>query len=173
MGVPRGWIGTVRHNRAKPRRPGTPFVSRRAGSSHSGFPCGPPSAASTAAAPCSPIQHQLGLVAPNFSEVTPSDIVDAPSRPVALSIRMTKAAATSLPASRSSNAVAPRNLISTAGGDGSQAPSSALPSHWGSEVVVCSFLEFPTGVRKPNNWPLDHLISGFRDWNQGRPSTRS
>ena len=47
---------TVRSRGAKPRRPVTPFVSRRAGSSHSGFPCGPPSAATTAAAPCSPIQ---------------------------------------------------------------------------------------------------------------------
>jgi hypothetical protein len=47
---------TVRSQGAKPRRPVTPFVSRRAGSSHSGFPCGPPSAATTAAAPCSPIQ---------------------------------------------------------------------------------------------------------------------
>jgi len=53
---PRARIGTVRHNRAKPRRPSTPFVSWRAGSSHSGFPCGPPSAATTAAAPCSLIQ---------------------------------------------------------------------------------------------------------------------
>jgi len=47
---------TVRSQRNHPRRPVTPFVSRRAGSSHSGFPCGPPSAATTAAAPCSPIQ---------------------------------------------------------------------------------------------------------------------
>jgi len=47
---------TVRPQGAKPRRPVTPFVSRRAGSSHSGFPCGPPSAATTAAAPCSPMQ---------------------------------------------------------------------------------------------------------------------
>ena len=31
-------------------------MSRRAGSSHSGFPCGPPSAATTAATPCSLIQ---------------------------------------------------------------------------------------------------------------------
>jgi len=44
---------TVRSQGAKPRRPVTPFVSRRAGSSDSGFPCGPPSAATTAAAPCS------------------------------------------------------------------------------------------------------------------------
>jgi hypothetical protein len=47
---------TVRRQGAKPHRPVTPFVSRQAGSSHSGFPCGPPSAATTAAAPCSPIQ---------------------------------------------------------------------------------------------------------------------
>jgi len=47
---------TVRSQRNHPSRPVTPFVSRRAGSSHSGFPCGPPSAATTAAAPCSPIQ---------------------------------------------------------------------------------------------------------------------
>jgi len=47
---------TVRSQGAKPRRPVTPVVSRRASSSHSGFPCGPPSAATTAAAPCSLIQ---------------------------------------------------------------------------------------------------------------------
>jgi hypothetical protein len=143
-------IGTVRHNRAKPRRPSTPFVSRRAGSSHSGFPCGPPSAATTATAPCSPIQHRPGLVPPSFPEVTPSDIVDAPSRLVPSSMRMARAATTSLLASRSLNAVAPWNLIYRAGG-GSQAPSSALPSPWGSEVIVCSFPEFPTGVHKPSN----------------------
>ena len=73
---------------------------------------------------------------------------------------------------RESNAVAPKNCIYTAGG-GSQAPSSALPSPWGSEVIVCSFPEFPTGVRKPSNWPLDQSISEFLDWDQGRPSTRS
>jgi len=49
---------TVRSQGAMPRRPVTPFVSRRAGSSHSGFPCRPPSAATTAAAPCSPIQPE-------------------------------------------------------------------------------------------------------------------
>jgi len=89
-------IGTVRHNRAKPRRPSTPFVSRRAGSRHSGFPCGPPSAATTAAAPCSPIQHRPGIVPPSFHEVTPSAIVDAPSRPVPSSIRLARAETTSL-----------------------------------------------------------------------------
>jgi len=47
---------TVCSQGAKPHRPVTPFVSRRAGSSYSGFPCGPPSAATTAAAPCSLIQ---------------------------------------------------------------------------------------------------------------------
>jgi len=47
---------TVRSQGAKPRRPVTPFVSQRAGSSHSGFPCGHPSAATTGAAPCSLIQ---------------------------------------------------------------------------------------------------------------------
>jgi len=47
---------TVRSQGAKPRRPVTPFVSQRASSSHSGFRCGPPSAATTAAALCSPIQ---------------------------------------------------------------------------------------------------------------------
>jgi hypothetical protein len=47
---------TVRSQRYHPCRPVTPLVSRRAGSSHSGFPCAPPSAATTAAAPCSPIQ---------------------------------------------------------------------------------------------------------------------
>jgi len=41
---------------AKTRHPVTPFVTRRAGSSHSGFPCGPPSAATTAVAPCLLIQ---------------------------------------------------------------------------------------------------------------------
>jgi len=46
----------VRSQGAKPCRPVTPFVSRRVGSSHSGFPCGPPSAATTAAALCSPIE---------------------------------------------------------------------------------------------------------------------
>jgi len=102
-------IGTVRDNRAKPRRPSSPFLSRRAGSSHSGFPCGPPSAATTAAAPCSPIQHQPGLVPPSFPEVTPSDVVDAPSRPVPSSIRLAKAATTSLLACRLLNAVAPKN----------------------------------------------------------------
>jgi hypothetical protein len=89
-------IGTVRHNRAKPRRPSTPFVSRRACSSHSGFRCRPPSAATSAAAPCSPIQHRPGLVLPSFHEVTPSDSVDAPSRPVPSSIRLARAATTSL-----------------------------------------------------------------------------
>ena len=44
---------TVRSQGAKPRRPVTPFMSLGAGSSHSGFPCGPHSAATTAAAPCS------------------------------------------------------------------------------------------------------------------------
>jgi hypothetical protein len=47
---------TVRTERNHPRRPATPFVTRRAGTSDLGFPCGPPSAATTAAAPCSPIQ---------------------------------------------------------------------------------------------------------------------
>ena len=41
---------------AKPRRPVTPFGSRRADSSHSRIPCGRSSAATIAAAPCSPIQ---------------------------------------------------------------------------------------------------------------------
>ena len=47
---------TVYSQGAKPCRPVIPFVSRRAGSSHSGFPCGPRSAATTATAPCSLIQ---------------------------------------------------------------------------------------------------------------------
>jgi hypothetical protein len=47
---------TVRLQGAKPRRPVTPCVSRLAGSSHSGVPCGPPSGATTAAAPCLLIQ---------------------------------------------------------------------------------------------------------------------
>ena len=47
---------TVRSQGTKPRHPVTPFVSRRAGRSHPGFPCAPPSAATTTAAPCSPIQ---------------------------------------------------------------------------------------------------------------------
>jgi hypothetical protein len=142
-------------------------MSGPAGSSHSGLPCGPPSAATTAPAPCSPIQHRPGLVPPNCPKVTPSDIVDAPSRPVPSSIRLAKAATTSLLACRSSNAVAPKNGIYTAGG-GSQTPSSTLPSPWGSKVIVCSFPGLPTGVRNSINWLLDQSISGFLDWNQLR-----
>ena len=54
--VPKALPLTVRSQRNHPCCTVTPFVSRRAGSSHSGFPCGPQSAATTAAAPCSPIQ---------------------------------------------------------------------------------------------------------------------
>jgi hypothetical protein len=41
----------VRSSGTKPRRPVSPFGSRRASSSHSRFPCGRSSAATTAAAP--------------------------------------------------------------------------------------------------------------------------
>ena len=51
---------TVRSQGAKQRRPVTFFVSRRAGSSHSEFPCGPPTASTTAAALCLPIQPARG-----------------------------------------------------------------------------------------------------------------
>jgi len=46
-----GWL-----TRSQAHHPVTLFVSRRAGCSHSGFPCGPSSAATTAAAHCSLIQ---------------------------------------------------------------------------------------------------------------------
>jgi hypothetical protein len=48
---------TVRSQRRHPCRLVTPLVSQQAGSSHSGFPCGPPSAATTAPALCSPIER--------------------------------------------------------------------------------------------------------------------
>jgi hypothetical protein len=50
---------TVRSQGAMLRRPVTPFVSWHAGYSHSGFPCGPPSAATPATAPCSLIQPAM------------------------------------------------------------------------------------------------------------------
>lgn len=46
----------VRVQNRYPRYQVTPFMSQRGGSSHSGFPYGPPSATTTASAACSPIQ---------------------------------------------------------------------------------------------------------------------
>jgi hypothetical protein len=46
---------TVPSQSRHPAWPGIPFVSHRAVSSHSGFTCGPPSAATTTATPCLPI----------------------------------------------------------------------------------------------------------------------
>jgi hypothetical protein len=74
-----------------------------------GSPCGPPSGATTATARCSPIQHRPGLVLPKFHDVTLSDIVDAPSRPVPSSIHLVTAATTSLVACTSSDVGAPNN----------------------------------------------------------------
>jgi len=71
---------TVRPWKSQAPPSSTPFVSRRAGSSHSRFPCGRSSAATTAAAPCSPVQC-LVPISPSemLSTVTPSSPIRTPT----------------------------------------------------------------------------------------------